>query len=224
MKIDLSVVPSYECNLTCWFCMYDCGPDKKQQINLYDLASWFGSVDWDMINWVGVYGGEPSINIDLYESVLKMYPKGNPRFTISNGAWSIDKYKTLEFLSFVSRNRLYCRVSSTPEHKKAQDMRVIEILNNWRIIDYKENDDTKGILLPMGRLKDRAKDFKCKRQCLTWEGGYRVAVRPEGTIIFQSCKGIYPVVSDISKPFSHAVEMINKGLENVKAGGDCFGQ
>ncbi len=224
MKIDLSVVPSYECNLTCWFCMYDCGPDKKEEINLFDLARWLGSVNWEMINWTGVYGGEPAVNILLYETVLNMFPKDKPKFTISNGAWTKDKYKMLEFLSFISRNKLYCKVSSTPEHLKAQDLKAISILHNWRIIEHKVNDDTKATLLPMGRLKHRAKEFKCKLECLTWQGAYRVAVRPEGNIIFQSCKGIYPVVSDITKPFSHAVEMIEKKLESIRTEGGCFGR
>jgi len=210
---DCSFIPSYECNLKCWFCMYDCGPDKKEVLDI-DKAKYFvNRLDFDKIHMFGFYGGEISINQKLYQQFINLVPLNKPKFTITNGSWSKDKIETRKFLEFAFRNNLMIKVSRTPNHVKYQNKDVIWALNRTHLYNVylKENDDTQSRLLPMGRLKNRS--FSCTRKCtrIPDKNLYRIAMEPNGNVIFQNCDGVYPVVGK----WYNSLEEIEKRICNI---------
>ncbi len=197
---DLSFIPSYKCNLKCWFCMYDCSPSNKEKLDIEKAKNFITDIDLSKINQFGFYGGEISIDLPLYQKFINIIPKNIPKFTITNGSWSRSTKNTNIFLDFISKNNIYTKVSSTNEHKKFQNQEVlIEVVNKRKykdIIKIKENDDTKTKLLPMGRLSNQG--FSCSLKCtkIPSDQPFRIALEPSGNIMFQNCDGIYPIVGN----------------------------
>jgi hypothetical protein len=210
---DLSFIPSYKCDLKCWFCMYDCSPDNKEKLDIDKARHFIVRLDLSKIHMFGFYGGEISINQRLYQKFINLTSSKIPRFTITNGSWSKDKIKTRQFLDFIFYNNLETKVSSTPEHIRNQNREVLEALdrNNSFNIKLKENDDTKAKLLPMGRLAN--KTFNCSLKCtkVPKDHPYRIALEPNGEVIFQNCDGVYPVVGT----YENSLEEIKNNIHNI---------
>lgn len=196
--IDFSIMPTLECNLKCSFCMYDCSADSKLQIDFRKLKRFLYSIPTGLVNSFGLYGGEPSINIPLYERVIALLPRLTPKFVITNGTWT--KPYNDQFPAFVSKYGLQCFISSTPEHKMFQDSYITRVISdsfgNYTIKD----DDTQKRLSPMGR--NATGKWSCTGRCLNNKKPRRFAAMPDGNIIFQSCDGVYPVVGCIDSPFN----------------------
>ena len=214
IKIDLSIIPTHECNLQCWFCMYNSSPDNKNRLDYKLTKKFFKTVDWNIINSIGFYGGEISINMKLYQDFINLIPEDIPKFTITNGSWSKNRFNTLEFLEFAMINKLRIKVSNTAEHRKYQDtefLKEIETILEGNLF-IKKNDDTLGKLLPMGRLIHQNKEctMKCKNVSKSVFSGdldaFRMALEPNGSIILQSCDGRYPIIGNYYNSFNQIVE------------------
>ena len=217
MNVDFSIIPSYRCNLKCWFCMYDASPENTSTLD-YSLAKKFiETIDWEIINSVGFYGGEISIDMPLYQSFLDLIPKDKPRFAITNGSWTRNLDICLKFLDFITENRIRTKVSCTPEHIKFQNVDLLKKFqeaSNGNIF-IKENDDTKGRLLSMGRLS--ARPFECTQKCRNMSRpvvdgelpAYRMALEPSGEIILQSCDGRYPVIGSYNDTFDDVLKNLS---------------
>ena len=79
---DISFMPSLECNLFCSFCMYDASPWNTTWVDLAALREFIETIDFAQINSFGLYGGEPSISMALYDRVLSLLPKEIKKFVI----------------------------------------------------------------------------------------------------------------------------------------------
>lgn len=210
---DFSLMPSLECDLSCSFCMYDAGPGNQTVLDYDKAAAYVATWDWSMILSIGFYGGEPSINTALYQRFIDLVPSDKPKFTISNGAWSPDRARTLAFITWCGENALNVVVSGTPEHQQHQYRRFLENLGQsqeWMIV--KGDDD----IHPMGRAEGGPDT--CTKKC-TWHAQQtRLAVFPTGDIILQNCDGAYPVISNYTKPFSelaaHVQAIRRRGCRN----------
>jgi hypothetical protein len=162
---------------------------------------WLTSVDMSRIASFGVYGGEVSVAYDGFGACLDLVNHlKKPQFVLTNGSWSTSFDKTMEFLSFCNRYRLFVVVSGTPEHRRYQNREVLESLaaaqpSTFRLKPIEENFHA------MGRLAGVI-PFSCSRKCAWWGRALRIAVQPDGTIIFQNCDGIYPVVGNIYESFA----------------------
>jgi hypothetical protein len=210
--IDCSLIPSYECNLKCWFCMYDCGPNKKDVLDIKKAEYFISNVNFSMINQFGFYGGEISINLSLYQKFINLIPTNIPKFTITNGAWSRNPIDTENFINFITNNKIYTKISCTPEHKKYQNQEVLKkVCKENKNIKIKNNDDTKAKLLPMGRLSNQpfSCSFKCTR--ILPNQPFRIALEPDGSVIFQNCDGVYPKVGN----YKSYLEEIEKNIHNL---------
>ena len=87
-SIDLSFMPSLQCDLTCAHCMYGSSPTNTATLDFEATKAFAETIDWDLINSCGFYGGEPGINIPMYERFMALVPGGVPKFTITDGTWS----------------------------------------------------------------------------------------------------------------------------------------
>ncbi|MFW9871730.1 MAG: radical SAM protein [Candidatus Thorarchaeota archaeon] len=211
---DLSFIPSYKCNLNCWFCMYDCGPDKIESLDINNAKYFIDNLDLSKIHMFGFYGGEVSVDKELYQKFIDLTPENIPRFTITNGSWSSDKDEAKKFLKFIYKNKLDTKISNTKEHRNFQDREFLNVLIKYTKpylkMYIKENDDTKSRLLPMGRLSRRP--FSCSKKCTQVDGDlYRIAMEPNGNIIFQNCDGVYPVVGN----YKNTLEEIEERIYNI---------
>lgn len=198
--VDLSIIPSLQCNLECSFCMYAASPNRTEILDRDKTYSFLKTIPWIGINSIGFYGGEPSINLPLYEQFLWMIPKDVKRFIITNGSWSTNLREIENFIAFTRLHSLEVYISGTPEHLVHQNLAVIKqllIQNNYHL---KEDDTTKK-LLPMGRNQEGT--WKCSGMCAYKEKmkPTRLAILPDGNIIYQLCDGVYPVVGSIDNPF-----------------------
>jgi len=210
--IDCSLIPSYECNLKCWFCMYDCGPNKKNILDIEKAKYFISKINFSKINQIGFYGGEISINLDLYQKFINLIPNEIPKFTITNGSWSRNLYNTNKFIRFVNNNKLYTKISCTPEHKKYQNKKVLKrVTRKYKNIKIKDNDDTKSKLLPMGRLSHHP--FSCSFKCtkIPPKQPFRIALEPDGSVIFQNCDGVYPSIGS----YKNSLEEIEKNIYHL---------
>jgi len=196
--VDFSIIPSLRCNLRCSFCMYDATSDKKDTIDASRLLPFLSTINWNQIHGVGFYGGEISIDLPLYQYWMDQIPLEIPKFTITNGTWSASAFRTARFIEFCVSNDLQVFISSTPEHTRYQHQFNIQKALVHSRFHIKE-DDTRDNLLPMGR--NTQKNQKCTQKCRNFLGPIRLAAMPNGTIIWQRCDGIYPVVGTIDEPF-----------------------
>jgi hypothetical protein len=214
LMYDLSFMYTKRCDLRCSFCMYNSGPEVTENLDLEKLRAWLATVDMSKIASFGVYGGEVSVAIDGYRAIMEMlscFPP-RPHFCITNGAWSTSLERTREFLRFCSDYRMFVVISGTPEHRKFQNREVIEMLkaeqpDAIRLKPLEENFHA------MGRLIDLNKP--CTQKCFSWNRALRIAVQPNGTIIYQNCDGVYPIVGTIDEPF----DALHARITNLRAAG-----
>lgn len=202
--IDFSIMPSFECNLNCWFCMYDCNPNNHINLDFKKASKFINQIDWSMINICGFYGSEPSINIKLYNKFIELIPLEIPRFVITNGTWSTDYKKTEVFLYWCIKKRLQIIISSTPEHIKNQKRNYIENLKKEfdkatpRFIIIKEPDEIHA----QGRAKNNPNVINfCKFTCQRSDRNTRLGLKPDGNIVYQNCHGEYHIVQTYNDPF-----------------------
>ncbi len=213
LMYDLSFMYSLRCNLKCSFCMYTCYPDIDEILNLNKLAIWIKTIDMDKIASFGIYGGEPSILLNGYAKCMDLISYlDRPHFIITNGTWSTSLTKTKEFLDFCTKYKMYIVISGTPEHRIYQDRRIIETLagkypNIFRLKSKKENYHA------MGRLEGKL-PFNCTQKCMLWKKAIRIAILPDGCILFQNCDGIYPVVGNINESFCEIDTRIQEMRKN----------
>jgi hypothetical protein len=196
---DLSFIYSKRCDLRCPFCMYSSGPEVTGTLDLVKLERWLETVDMSRIASFGFYGGEVSIELPGNSRILRMLPPEKPRFVITNGSWSMGEYQTEKFLEWCAEHHMFIVVSGTPEHRKHQNRKVLEALKEEQpdAIRLKPLEEE---FHPMGRLEG-AFPVACTNKCMSWKRALRVAVQPDGTIIFQNCDGVYPTVGTIAQDF-----------------------
>lgn len=199
-KYDLSFMYTKKCDLFCSFCMYESGPDINDALDINKLGQWLGTVDPSLIASFGVYGGEVGIDLIGFGKCLDLVQHfDRPRFVITNGTWSMDVDRTLEFMEFCCKYHLHIVVSGTPWHRKHQDRKVLERLKEVQPKVFTLKPIEEGFHA-MGRLAGKM-EFSCSEKCLSWDRTLRIAVQPDGSIIYQNCDGVYPVVGNIDENF-----------------------
>lgn len=209
--IDFSFVPSLDCNLNCPFCMYDAGHHQTEIMNMNKVTNFVNTVDWSIINSIGLYGGEPSINLPLYQQLIYILPITIPKFIITNGAWSSVEKEFLEFLDFVNRNDLHVIVSGTPYHKQFQNQHVLNLMKDSCEGGITLKGDDK--IYPMGRAKSITNNV-CTQKCKDYTIPTRMALFPNGNILFQNCDGSYPIIQTIDDPFKNILEQTKTTIKN----------
>lgn len=200
---DLSFMYTKRCDLACSFCMYRSGPAVQGTLDLAKLEHWLHTVDPERIASFGVYGGEPGIDLMGFGRCLVLAERiigVRPRFVITNGTWSTDAARTERFLDWAGQHRLSIVVSGTPEHRKFQDRKVLENLAAQQPTAIRLKPEEEN-LHAMGRLEGKM-PFSCSMKCVSWDRALRIAVQPDGSVIYQNCDGVYPVVGTISETFT----------------------
>ena len=211
---DLSFMYTKKCDLTCAFCMYSSSPKVGDAMDLAALWGWLETVDFDRVASFGAYGGEVGIALDGFGACFDLVAHiDRPHFVITNGTWSVDTDRTTEFLEFCAKYRCHIVVSGTPWHRRHQNRKVLEALAEeqpeaFRLKPVEENFHA------MGKLEGKMK-FSCSTKCMSWDRALRIAVQPDGTIIFQNCDGVYPVVGHLGEPFS----VIDERVMNMRTDG-----
>jgi hypothetical protein len=193
--VDFSFIPSLRCNIECSFCMYDCSPRNNTILDIDDARIFLETVDWQRIGSWGFYGGEVSIEMDLYQKFIDLIRPSIPKFTITNGSWTNNEITRKEFFFFAYRNGLSVIVSGTNEHKAFQNSSIVSRLSDCSGIHFKGDDD----IHPMGRAAREG--WKCGKKCLTHPQPIRLAMFPGGHIILQNCDGVYPVIGNYRDHF-----------------------
>lgn len=198
---DLSFMYTKRCDLSCPFCMYSSSPDTEGTINLDELKAWLDTVDMNRIASFGVYGGEVGVDLEGFGACFDLIAHiKRPQFVITNGTWSTDHDKTIAFLEFCKKYDCHCVVSGTPWHRRHQDRRMLRHLEKefpgcFRLKPKEENFHA------MGKLEGKMR-FSCSQKCVSWDRAKRIAVQPDGTIIYQNCDGVYPVVGSLQDSFA----------------------
>ena len=189
-------MPSLQCDLSCAHCMYNSSPTNRASLDLEQTRRFAETIDWNVINACGFYGGEPGINLPMYGQFIELVPQDTPRFTITDGTWSRTEGRTSKFVEFALEYNLQVFVSSTQYHRPHQNLdRLIETCEAHPSFVIKA-DDT---IIPMGRMA-RA-EWTCGFKCMSFTGPARFALMPGGNIIFQSCDGVYPAVGTYQESF-----------------------
>ena len=210
-KVSYSFIPSLECNNECSFCMYGASPTNKARLGYEDTMRFMLTVKWGKVVGWGLYGGEPSIDLPLYQQFYELLPEKLSKFIITNGAWSTDKILTKTFLDWCAY-KFEVIISGTKEHRKYQDVAFLKrLVQGCKGVIYKPVDEE---MHPMGRL---ARDvWKCTRKCNWHEQVMRLGIFPTGDIIMQNCDGVYPVVGHIKT--TTFTEAFDEGVR-VRMGG-----
>jgi len=214
LKFDFSIIPSLKCNLECPFCMYNSGPNVTTELNYIKTVKFLATVDWEMINSWGFYGGEPSINLPLYQKFIDLIPNNIPKFIITNGTWSVDTQDCLDFIRFVDNNKLHIVVSGTPYHMRYQNRVVLESFKEICPEGFTLKEDDK--IQPMGRASKN--NWKCTNKCTTYDCATRIGLFPDGSILFQNCDGVYPYVQTYHNSFGLLKNNIDRIIKKCKNG------
>lgn len=210
---DVSFMVTRQCDLECPFCMYDSSPRVKDRLDIGVAKAFVASLEMERVNSFGFYGGEPAVAMAEFGQVAEMLPVGKPRFVISNGVWSKDKAKTEEFLAWAKGHQMAVYVSSTPYHQKFQDRAYLERLAEADGTLTLKEAEKKGDFIPMGKLGHLK--VNCSQMCVKHERATRIAIQPDGSVIFQNCDGRYPVVGQASEGF----KVLRERIEELYSGG-----
>lgn len=210
---DMSFMASLHCDLECSFCMYDSSPRVNDSIDLNAVSQFLYTVDFSIINAFGLYGGEPSLRMRENSSIISMLPPNKPVFVITNGTWSRSEKQRRQFLGWQARHGLHVIVSGTAEHIRHQDRLWLE--------EYAKSSPERFRLkkaetsfIPMGRLGHLP--TICTQKCDTDSNPTRIAMKPNGDIIFQTCDGSYPVVGRAEEGFPAIQKrLVEKGWQTA---------
>lgn len=214
-QADLSMIPSLRCNITCSFCMYDCGPTSKERLDLDDTRAFLATVDWSKVAGCGFYGGEPSIEIPWYDKFVQLLPSDVDRFVITNGYWTASTHRVRDrFLNWCMDRRLHLVISGTPEHQKAQHAGVMGVLAKFEGVTAKGDD----VIHPMGRA--RTDTWTCTKKCIWHKAAFRLGIFPTGDILLQNCDGVYPVVGHIK---THTFDQVFRAAVVIRLQGCAQG-
>lgn len=204
-QFDLSIMPWLTCNLKCPHCQYDASPRQEGYLNRRELYTYLRTVDWSDINSIGFYGGEVFLDLEEFafyidlviraqlEKGIKKH-KLKPMWCITNGTFSNGQAKMSNIVTFAHLHGLKVYISTTPYHKQHQGHRIAKLPKLSDNFSFKK-DDTKSRLLPMGR--NATEDWYCTRRCQRIEATERLAIKPNGDVIYQKCDGVYPVLASI---------------------------
>jgi hypothetical protein len=216
-QVDVSFLYSLECNLSCTFCMYDCGPHRviDAPMDIVEARRFVNTIvdsgNLEKVHCFGLYGGEPELHLDAYHRIARMLPPGPTRFTITNGSWSESLPRTMNFLNWAAQHNVKVFVSSTPEHIAHQNRTILEWAAESGCIVLKGPDQT---IIPMGR--GYVLGQKCTLRCEWDRRSRRLGILPNGNIMLQSCDGWYPIVGHIREGFPAIYERIQAGKINCK--------
>lgn len=211
--IDFSIMPSFHCNLHCSFCMYDAGPDNHTRLNYDKTKLFLAKIDWSVINACGFYGGEPSIDMGLYQQFIDLIPKNTQRFVITNGTWSSDANHAAEFLYWCTVNKLRMIVSSTQEHIVHQDREFLQKLAavSGGNLELKKPDEIHA----QGRAKDLIGiKSNCQSACMRTDRNTRLGIKPDGNIVYQNCHGEYHIIQSYEEPFMGILNRVKIKVDN----------
>lgn len=203
---DVSFMASLHCDLECSFCMYNSGPTVDDEIDLEQAQKFVNSLDLQAVNAFGLYGGEPSLRMFVNTRIIQMLPKNKPVFVITNGTWSRTLKRDL-FLKWANFHKLHVIVSGTAEHIRHQDRSWLETYaaSNPERFRLKKAETS---FIPMGRLGHLP--TVCSQKCDSDLNPTRIAMKPNGDIIFQTCDGSYPVVGRAEEGFPVIRERLEK--------------
>ena len=204
-KVSFSFIPSLKCNNRCPFCMYGASPENTTKLDYEAVKVWLKTVQWDKVIGWGLYGGEPSIEMGLYQKFYELLPTDLPKFIITNGAWSKSNDDTKAWLNWCA-GKFHIIVSGTAEHRKHQRVSFIKELAKQFDGAFTIKGDEE--MHPMGRLA-RA-NWDCSKKCIYHKQPIRLGIFPTGHIILQNCDGVYPVVGHISR--TTFVKAFNEGV------------
>lgn len=214
---DLSFMVSKHCDLSCSFCMYSSGPNVHDTLDFQKLRSFLKTVRYGYINAFGLYGGEPWLFMKENNVILENLPTHIPKFVITNGTWSKNIVDTTAFITWAERWNLQVFVSGTDQHVPFQDREMLErvaALQPERI--HLKKPDTQ--ILPMGYLLGKGL-VKCTVKCETTDKPTRLAVQPDGSIIYQTCDGVYPKIGYLNETFDmidrRVTLLLKDGFGNV---------
>ncbi len=185
---DISFIVSFRCDLACTFCMYASGPDVAGELDPAVAQRFIDTIDFNCVNAFGLYGGEPALFIPQNTAILRML-SNKPKFVITNGTWSQTAERTQEFMGWVDKWGLRVFVSSTAQHQRAQNRTVLLALAEANRIILKPAETH---FIPMGRLA--RPDAPCTRLCDRDDKPTRIALQPDGMVMFQNCDGDYPAI------------------------------
>ena len=192
--VSFSFIPSLHCDNACSFCMYGAGPDNYTTLDYDAVKSWMHLVDWSKVVGWGFYGGEPAIEMPLYQKFFDLLPHGLRTFVITNGTWSNDEERTAQFLAWCT-SKFHIIISGTPEHQLHQNVSMLKEFQQSCPdgITYKFGPEE---MHPMGRLA--SPEWSCSKKCVWHQQVTRLGIFPTGHIILQNCDGVYPVLGHIS--------------------------
>lgn len=203
---DLSFMVSKHCDLSCSFCMYSSGPKVNDLLDFQKLRSFLKTVRYGYINAFGIYGGEPWLFMKENSEILNYLPSHIPAFVITNGTWSKNIIDTTEFMLWAQKHDLQVFVSGTDQHIPFQDREMLARIASTNDRVHLKPPDTQ--ILPMGYLFGQK--VKCTVKCERTDKPTRLAVQPDGSIIYQTCDGVYPKIGYINETF----DMIDRRVTN----------
>jgi hypothetical protein len=192
--IDMSFIPTYKCNLSCTFCMYDCSNKNLVTIDTKWISHFLSINKHVPVRTFGIYGGEISVAYDIFEDVISLLPINIPKFTITNGTWSKKYSDTNRFLTFCEKHDLQVFVSNNKEQVIYQDLDILRELSASGALTIKDPDQFRS----MGRYRDTYD--VCRNTCA--QAPYRFALNPYGELWRQRCSCSYPVVGDYNTVLS----------------------
>lgn len=143
--------------------------------------------------------------------ILDNVSRSMPRFIITNGTWSKNIVDTTKFMLWVEQHRLEVFVSGTDQHVSFQDRTMLEDLaaRYPKIVHLKKADTQ---ILPMGKLFGAP--VKCTAKCMRQDVPTRLAVQPDGSIIYQTCDGVYPVIGSLNDSFSAVMTRVEHYIKH----------
>ncbi len=181
--------------------MYDSSPQVHDVLDLTELRQFIKTIDFNLINSCGFYGGEPSLFMEENTKIMDMLPLrfNIPKFVITNGTWSKSSEATEQFITWMLNHKLTVYISQTTWHKQFQNADTLAYLSKLSKHFILKESDTQ--MLSMGRLARQ--NSSCTERCRWDQRPTRIAVQPDGSIMFQTCDGVYPVIGHMRDGFEY---------------------
>jgi hypothetical protein len=196
--------------------MYDASPDNHMTLDFEKTKVFLNQFDWSMINAFGFYGGEPSIEMSLYDKFIKLVPENIQKFVITNGTWSKSEIDTLNFIKWCVKHQFHVIVSGTPEHQLHQARQFLEAYapETNGALELKPADEIHA----QGRAKVYPNiQSDCKMACQRTDRNIRLGLKPNGDVVFQNCHGEYHIVQTYNDPFAGIIEKVQVIKESCVA-------
>lgn len=193
MNLNLLIMITTKCNMSCPHCLFSCSPYNKHasDLNLKKALNFIKTIPKEVnINEISIYGGEPTLDYKRLKFLIRRLPSAKRIKILTNGYFKnkteLEKFEL--FCKWFSKKKYLIKISNDIFHDVFQDRNLLnQLIKKYSNLVWKRREDSREFI-KMGRWKKHPNLFTKPPSCTLKRE--IIIIEQDGKIDF--CCGGYP--------------------------------